>query len=94
MRSSKKGISAHQLHQMLSITYKTAWFLTHRIRFAMNDEIESAEKLNGIIEVDETYVVGKGKGKRGGRGSVKKIRYLCLLGVSGLLLWTRLQQRT
>ena len=60
----------------------------------MNDEIESAEKLNGIIEVDETYVGGKGKGKRGGRGSVKKIRYLCLLGVSGLLLWTRLQQRT
>lgn len=63
----------------------------------MNDEIESAEKLNGIIEVDETYVGGKGKGKRGGGFSwlcVKKIRYLRLLGVLGLLLWTRLLQRT
>ena len=44
-------------------TVKTAWFLVHRIRFAMNDEIESAEKLNGIVEADETYVGGKGKGK-------------------------------
>ena len=35
MCSSKKGISAHQLHRMLGITYKTAWFLAHRIRFAI-----------------------------------------------------------
>ncbi len=58
---------------------KTAWFLTHRIRFAMNDEIESAEKLNGIIEVDETYVGGRGKGKCG-RCSVKKTPVFTLVG--------------
>ena len=35
--SSKKGMSAHQLHRTLGVTYKTAWFLAHRIRFAMAD---------------------------------------------------------
>lgn len=35
--SSKKAISSHQLHRMLKITYKSAWFMTHRIRFAMNE---------------------------------------------------------
>ena len=55
--SSKKGMSAHQLHRMLKITYKTAWFMAHRIRYAMgNDGI----KLNGVVEVDETFVGGKG----------------------------------
>ncbi len=38
MASSKKGMSAHQLHRMLGVTYKTAWFLCHRIREAMADE--------------------------------------------------------
>ena len=37
MASSKKGMSAHQLHRMLGVTYKTAWFLAHRIREAMGD---------------------------------------------------------
>ena len=82
MCSSKKGVSAHQLHRMLGITYKTAWFLAHRIRFAMNDEIESVEKLSGIVEADETYVGGKGKGKRG-RGSVKKTPVFSLIERNG-----------
>ena len=38
MASSKKGMSAHQLHRMLGVTYKTAWFLAHRIREAMRDD--------------------------------------------------------
>jgi transposase-like protein len=58
--SSKKAMSAHQLHRMLKITYKSAWFMAHRIRFAMGDDSASAEKLNGVVEVDETFVGGKG----------------------------------
>jgi transposase-like protein len=56
--SSKKGMSAHQLHRMLGVTYKTAWFMAHRIRYAMAQEPLSS-KLNGIVEVDECYIGGK-----------------------------------
>ena len=56
--ASKKGMSAHQLHRMLGITYKSAWFMAHRIRYAMKQEPLSS-KLAGIIEVDETYIGGK-----------------------------------
>jgi transposase-like protein len=63
--ASKKGMSAHQLHRMLGITYKSAWFMAHRIRYAMSQEPLSS-KLTGTIEVDETYIGGKRKtGKRG-----------------------------
>jgi hypothetical protein len=37
MAASKKGVSTHQLHRMLEVTYKTAWFMAHRIREAMRD---------------------------------------------------------
>jgi transposase-like protein len=56
--SSKKGMSAHQLHRMLKVTYRSAWFMAHRIRYAMTQEPLSS-KLTGVIEVDETYVGGK-----------------------------------
>ncbi len=56
--ASKKGMSAHQLHRMLSVTYKSAWFMLHRIRYAMTLEPLSS-KLTGVIEVDETYIGGK-----------------------------------
>jgi transposase-like protein len=60
--SSKKGISAHQLHRTLGVTYKTAWFMAHRIRFAMTQEpVENM--LEGTIEADETYIGGKEKNK-------------------------------
>jgi transposase-like protein len=58
--SSKKSISANQLHRMLGVTYKTAWFMAHRIRYAMIPHMGTAPKLNGTVEVDETYVGGKG----------------------------------
>jgi hypothetical protein len=58
--SSKKGMSAHQLHRMLDITYKSAWFMAHRIRFAMN-EGALAQLINGTVEIDETFVGGKGE---------------------------------
>lgn len=63
---SKKGISSNQLKRTLGVSYKTAWYLTHRIRAAMKDS--GPLPLKGIIEVDETYVGGKSKGK--GRGYV------------------------
>lgn len=58
MTSSKKGISAHQLHRVLEITYKTAWFLAHRIREAMRDGsvITPFGSDGGIVEVDETFI--------------------------------------
>jgi transposase-like protein len=56
--ASKKGMSAHQLHRMLKVTYRSAWFMAHRIRYTMRQEPLSS-KLQGIIEVDETYVGGK-----------------------------------
>ncbi len=58
MAASKKGMSAHQLHRMLGVTYKTAWFMAHRIREAMKEDVTSSGPLGGegkIIEADETY---------------------------------------
>jgi transposase-like protein len=55
---SKKGMSSHQIHRQLGITYKSAWFMTHRIRYAMQQE-PFRELLKGTVEVDEAYVGGK-----------------------------------
>ena len=61
---SKKGCSSHQLHRILGITYKAAWFLSHRIREAMRDgKLAPMGGTGGIVEVDETYI-----GKQEGRG--------------------------
>jgi transposase-like protein len=64
---SRKGMSANQLARMLRINYRTAWYLCHRIRFAMIEE--KRPKLDGIVEIDETYVGGKkiGFGVKAGR---------------------------
>ena len=56
--SSKTGMSAHQLHRMLGLTYKTAWFMAHRIRYAM-EQPPFSRPLSGVVEADETYVGGK-----------------------------------
>lgn len=63
--ASKKGISAHQMHRMLGITYKSAWFMMHRLREAMTPS--KPEPMGGegkVIEADETYM-----GKRAGKPS-------------------------
>ena len=56
MCESKKSVSANQLKRMLGVSYKTAWFLCHRIRAAMVDEFPKA--LLGTVEMDETYIGG------------------------------------
>ena len=56
--ASKKGMSAHQLHRMLGVTYKTAWFMAHRIREAMKENHDDNGPLGGsgkTVEADETY---------------------------------------
>jgi len=57
--SSKQAVSAHQLHRMLKITYKSAWFMAHRIRFAMGPDVAAMKKLSSAVEVDETFIGGK-----------------------------------
>jgi transposase-like protein len=68
--SSKKGISAHQLHRTLGVTYKTAWFLAHRIRHAMSDQGGGLMGSGGgVVEADETYIGRKpGTKVRSGAG--------------------------
>jgi transposase-like protein len=58
LSASKKGISAHQLHRMLGVTYRAAWFMAMRLRHAMSEDGTLA-KLDGVVEVDETYVGGR-----------------------------------
>jgi transposase-like protein len=64
MCASKKGMSAYQFHRMTRISYKTVWFMFHRLRFAMTQH-PFMDKLRGVVEVDETWVGPKEKGKVG-----------------------------
>lgn len=64
MTASKKGVSAHQLHRMLGVTYESAWFLAHRLREAMRDPNPGPiGGDNKVVEVDETYMGGKAKNR-------------------------------
>ena len=63
MCESKKGISANQLKRTLGVAYKTAWYLCHRIRAAMGHDPFEGPTLVGVVEVDETLIGGKTKGK-------------------------------
>ncbi len=85
MSASKKGISAHQLHRMLGITYKSAWFMCHRIREAM--KIDGNEPPMGgegkVIEADETYIGQKHGYTPGDRGYGHKVAVVSLVERNG-----------
>ena len=71
---SKKGISANQMKRVLGVSYKTAWYLCHRIRAAMKDG--DAHLLTGIVEADETYIGGRQEGV--GRGNWRRGKTMVL----------------
>jgi transposase-like protein len=82
--SSKKGISANQLHRTLGITLKSAWFMGHRIREAMrNSNLDVFGSGGGDVEVDETFIGNdrtiKPKGEKRGRGYHHKNKVLSLV---------------
>src|SRR5712692_1244583 len=68
--ASKKGMSSHQLHRVLGVTYKTAWFMTHRIREAMTlGNLGPIGGKGSIVEADETYFgTEEGKSRKGKHG--------------------------
>ncbi len=83
--SSKRGISANQLHRTLGITLKTAWFMGHRIREAMRDGgLAPMGGSGGVVEIDETFIGRKqGETPRGGRGGWHKNVVLILVERGG-----------
>lgn len=84
MCASKKAMSSHQIHRMLGVTYKSAWFMTHRIREAMKPEggglLGSG---GGTVEADETYWGNKGKQRNGARGYAHKMKVVSLVERGG-----------
>jgi transposase-like protein len=71
--ASKKGMSAHQIHRMTGISYKTVWFMLHRLRFAMTQH-GMIEKLRGVVEIDEVWIGPRERGKAGVPGVESKKR--------------------
>ena len=82
MAASKKGMSAKQMERMLAVTYKTAWFLCHRIREAMGDDTGPLGGEGKTVEADETFVGGK-KRNRVNLTVAKKKKVLSLVERGG-----------
>src|SRR5437588_1283576 len=84
MASSKKGCSAHQLHRTLGITYKSAWFLAHRIREAMRPNNPTPLGGKGqTVEADETYIGSKKGPRLNKRGGAHKMKVVSLVERNG-----------
>jgi transposase-like protein len=71
--AGKKGMSAHQIHRMLGVTYKTAWFMCHRIREAMKDDASPLGGEGKTVEADEAYIGGKQKNRAYRKVAPKKM---------------------
>lgn len=82
LASSKKGMSAHQLHRTLGVTYKTAWFMMHRIREAMKDDGTPLGGPGKYVEADETFVGGR-NGNRAFRKPAPKKKVVALVERGG-----------
>ena len=82
--ASKKGISAHQIHRMIGVSYKSAWFMMHRVRYTMHQQPLKG-LLDGIVEVDETYIGGKEKFRVATSKASKKVPVLGILQRDGEL---------
>jgi transposase-like protein len=88
MSASKKGISSHQLHRQLGITYKSAWFLAMRVREAMGLGPETDGGMGGegkTVESDETFIGGKAKNVHNGKPAPKKKPVVALVERGGPL---------
>ena len=57
----KNGVSSWEIHRAIGVTQKTAWFMLHRIRLAMQDKASGGGQLSGEVEIDETYIGGKAR---------------------------------
>ncbi len=100
--SCKNGVSSYEIHRGIGVTQKSAWFMLHRIRLAMQSQ-SFDKKLCGIVEIDETYIGGKARnmhpGKRearlkGGRGTASKMAVLGLLERHGGEVRTEVVHKT
>ncbi len=80
LNSSKKGISSHQIHRTLDVSYKTAWFMTHRIRKAMEagDNLPPMGGEGATVEIDETFI-GQKEGVEKKRGYAHKHAVMTLV---------------
>jgi transposase-like protein len=97
MCASKKGISAHQLHRSLGITYKSAWFMAHRIRQGMTDLPNGDDPLGGenkVVESDETYVGGKARNVHKSKPIPKKHAVVTLVERDGTVRATHVPNVT
>lgn len=97
MAASKKGMSAHQLHRMLGITYKSAWFMAHRIREAMTPDAKASGPAGGrgkTVESDETFVGGKAKNVHKSKPTPKKHAVVALVERGGALKATHVADVT
>lgn len=82
--SSERGMSAHQLHRTIGVTYKTAWFMAYRLREAMNIGFTGPLGGNGKpVEADETYWGSNGKQAPGARGWAHKMKVVSLVERGG-----------
>jgi transposase-like protein len=84
MCASKKAVSSHQIHRMLGVTYKSAWFMTHRIREAMKSGSTGLMGSGGgIVEADETYWGNNEKKPKKARGYQHKMKVVSLVERGG-----------